>query len=219
MKGEVARKAFGAAWYEGGKRKLKEGEVIRAAWDGEHLKILCEEAESAFPGTSEMTWAYQTIFTIALRKHEYMRMLVGDYDEATKKILLRGNKAANATNQKDPTQIVPVLIPHTQQVLAYLQKQKQHGEHMFNPKVAKYELLMRFAKQCAAKHRWAAHEGINYDGLHCLRHGGTQHLKAIKERGQITTSQYQKAIHMAKSTCPRYEKPNADRRKRAREED
>ena len=149
--------------------------------------------------------AFWLAYFAVLRVGQLKRMLGGDaiFGEDESCILtIRRDKRCNANNSRELTSRKEVLLPEGKALLRALMAVTPHGQLVFPWFVS--------AEANAIIHRAAKHFAwppkLQWDGMHCLRHGGAQRLKAF-----IVTlmARFGPVAAMATSTAQRYTKLNA----------
>lgn len=157
--------------------------------------------------------ALEIQFGAALRKGELFLIQSGDYDSATKLLLIRKNKRAKATNSKPRFYHKPVTNTSAIYYLEQKQKETVPGQllfprHLF--KMSDYATFVRVTLNSADCPEFDPDLSIVN---HSLRHGGTAQI--ITNLGQNPTEEAMaKHTAMSKSTRKRYTRPNADRKRK-----
>ena len=149
--------------------------------------------------------AFWLAYFAVLRVGQLKRMLGGDAvfgSDGSCILTIRRDKRCNANNSRELTSRKEVLLPEAKALLSALMAVTPHGQLVFPwfvPSAAN-AIIHRAAQHCA----WPPK--LLWDGMHCLRHGGAQRLKAFIV---ALMARFGPVAAMATSTAQRYTKLNA----------
>ena len=202
------------AWEDGEQAKLEL--AFRGAVTGPLLTQFKKFVATQVPGKfNPKVWldAIDTIVGAALRKEEFMTIKVRDFNPDTSMLHLNCNKAANASNGLPHHQDIPVLLPLAAEALERNQQRRRaegakEEDLLFPRRDAPADQLGEMVKLAADCLGWDTIK-LKFDGIHCLRHGGIQMLKANEQLFEADA--ILRAAHSSKSCIQRYLLPNEER--------
>ena len=181
---------------KGYKYNDKQKATPRGAITYNMLEQLCELVP-------EMAVVMFVVFFCVLRVGQAARARFGDASFGVNgtTLLVRRDKRCNADNGKPLTAVKEILLPAGIELLKALAQTGKHGELMFPGFKA---AAANAAIHRAAKHfKWPA--GLEFDGMHCLRHGGAQELKKFIVE---VLARMGPGAHMCQSTAQHYARLN-----------
>ena len=120
------------------------------------------------------------VFYAVLRSGQAARYRAGDFvvgPDGRATLTVRTDKRRNAGNNVEEISTKEIVAPAAKALLLAAARGKPHGALVFPEFDGRRmsELIRAAATSCG----WPA--GLEYDGLHCLRHGGAQHVRALVE--------------------------------------
>lgn len=121
---------------------------------------------------------YAAVFFGILRKSQARRMRFGDAhigEDGSMTLTVRSDKRVRRGVVNEATHVKPILYPAAIEFFRVLMTKGKHGELVF-PKFDD-KAASEAIKAAAVAFSWPS--GVDYDGLHGLRHGGAQELKAF----------------------------------------
>lgn len=146
--------------------------------------------------SKQMKDALTVIFGCCLRKMEFILLRSGDYDPATRTLILRCNKSADA-NRNRPVHYQTIHVGHDEahRILSALQMRKAKGAQLFPVEEASTVKLTQLIKMTAQMEGWPPE--LSWC-LHALRHGGAQYFFAKQQADNtISNQQLVKWTHMS----------------------
>ena len=134
---------------------------------------MLQQLLGAFPMFQD---TFLVIFLCVLRVTQLVRMRVGDAvmtPDGAVVLTVRAEKRNRCGTAYTSVSRKEIVHPLAKELLGRLQQGRVHGEPMFPSfsAAAANETIQR----AAAMFRWPA--GLQFDGVHCLRHGGCQFVK------------------------------------------
>ena len=155
----------------------------------------------------EADYSKWAIFGAALRKKEWQKLQVQDYNPKTNILHLRWNKAANATNGLPNEVDIPILDRRTHEALVWLQAtrraQKAREHELLMPrKMFPYNKCGKLVKRCHTDLGWNSE--LSFDGFHCLRHGGMQHMQNFVRENEEARNALLAAAHVSEGVMEHY---------------
>ena len=122
--------------------------------------------------------AYALIFFLVLRKSQLIKMRSGDATlsaEGEVILTVRTDKRMKCGNVRQITSQKVVVLAAAKELIMGLQNLTPHGELL----VPKFDQTKASEMIAAAAVRFGWPQGLVFDGVHCLRHGGAQAVKAF----------------------------------------
>lgn len=119
---------------------------------------------------------YTTIFHLVIRATQALLLQGGDGEltpEGAFVLTVRSDKRMNARNRRQAVSTKEILPPDAKAIAVLATSLKPHGELVF-PNFDPARASARIHAAAIAL-KWPA--GLQFDGVHCLRHGGAQALK------------------------------------------
>ena len=122
--------------------------------------------------------AFEVIFLCVLRITQLLRMLVGDAvltADGAVVLTVRAEKRNKCGSVYTAVSRKEVVHPRAKELLRRLQQGRVHGQKLFPgfSAAAANDIIQRAAVALG----WPS--GLKFDGVHCLRHGGCQFIKAF----------------------------------------
>lgn len=120
--------------------------------------------------------AFLVIFLCVLRVTQLLRMRVGDAvvtPDGSVILTVRAEKRNRCGTPYTSISRKEIVHPLAKELLGRLQQGRVHGELIF-PKFSPAE-ANEIIQRAAVMFRWPS--GLQFDGVHCLRHGGCQFIK------------------------------------------
>ena len=121
---------------------------------------------------------YATIFYAVLRLSQFARLRGGDAQVTSTNAMiltLRRDKRMNRGNLREVTTKKEIVHPAAKALLLAASERVEHGQLMFPHFDARR--ANKFVTAASIACQWPS--GLEYDGVHCLRHGGAQVVKAF----------------------------------------
>ena len=120
------------------------------------------------------------IFYAVLRSGQAARYRAGDLvidPDGRATLTVRTDKRRKAGNTVEETTTKEIVAPAAKALLIAAARGKPHGALCF----PRYDerAMSEAIRAASATCGWPA--GLEYDGVHCLRHGGSQHVRALVE--------------------------------------
>lgn len=122
--------------------------------------------------------AYAAIFLCVLRKSQAEKLRGGDAHMTAAgqvSLTVRADKRNKAGTTYEHTAVKEILSHDAKALIMSLSGMVRHGALIFDG--VDFEALSEDIKRAAVILRWPAH--LVFDGIHCLRHGGAQVVKAF----------------------------------------
>ena len=129
-------------------------------------------------GAPQWRDAFEVVFLCVLRVTQLLRMLVGDAvltADGAVVLTVRAEKRNKCGSPYSHVSRKEIVHPRAKELLGRLQQGRVHGESMFPgfSSAAANEIIQRAAVALG----WPS--GLQFDGVHCLRHGGCQFIKVF----------------------------------------
>ena len=144
---------------------------------GSITEVMLRQLWTTVPAIARITGI---IFYAVLRSGQAARYCAGDLvvgPDGRATLTVRTDKRRRAGNNVVEVSTKEIVSPEAKALLAAAARGKPHGARCF-PNFDERK-LSETIRAAATTCGWPA--GLEYDGVHCLRHGGAQHVRALVE--------------------------------------
>jgi hypothetical protein len=149
--------------------------------------------------------AFDVIFGCCLRKQEFIMIHWEDYEEKSRILTLRTNKAFSVAHSVGDmhSQQIEVAYEDAHKALVKAKRKKSYGQQLFPVGECPTSKLTTMIKTSSVKDHWDT--ALQWC-LHSLRHGGAQYHRRIQEKlglRILPNTRLMKIIHMSMGTLER----------------